>query len=202
MEKFLNPNDMEYVKLAMLKHEQTFKEQVCELHRLYKIQRILMKNLSTTSKQEQKSGLWDERNATNTSLIDNHDSSTKKTGEVKVLGLEIETNGELEIGDESELELTLGPTNQYRRKKTLETSDSNASFCSSSNGSKWSKSNFCRVMDTPEGNLTGGRKWELEKISSNSNLFSGKKNNSSVVGKQLRGDRHGNPPWLLQAFLT
>ncbi|GJM95344.1 hypothetical protein PR202_ga12066 [Eleusine coracana subsp. coracana] len=37
--------DMEVMKMAMLKHEETFRQQVHELHRLYRIQRQLMSDL-------------------------------------------------------------------------------------------------------------------------------------------------------------
>ncbi|CAN6338724.1 unnamed protein product [Urochloa humidicola] len=38
--------DMEVMKMAMLKHEETFRQQVNELHRLYRIQRQLMSDLT------------------------------------------------------------------------------------------------------------------------------------------------------------
>ncbi|XP_066360476.1 uncharacterized protein [Miscanthus floridulus] len=38
--------DMEVMKMAMLKHEETFRQQVHELHRLYRIQRELMSDLT------------------------------------------------------------------------------------------------------------------------------------------------------------
>ncbi|KAL6622511.1 hypothetical protein ACP70R_032390 [Stipagrostis hirtigluma subsp. patula] len=37
--------DMEVMKMAMLKHEETFRQQVHELHRLYRIQRQLMSDM-------------------------------------------------------------------------------------------------------------------------------------------------------------
>ncbi|KAJ1266014.1 hypothetical protein BS78_08G118400 [Paspalum vaginatum] len=39
--------DMEVMKMAMLKHEETFRQQVHELHRLYRIQRQLMSDLTS-----------------------------------------------------------------------------------------------------------------------------------------------------------
>ncbi|TVU03818.1 hypothetical protein EJB05_50627, partial [Eragrostis curvula] len=39
--------DMEVMKMAMLKHEETFRQQVHELHRLYRIQRQLMSDLGS-----------------------------------------------------------------------------------------------------------------------------------------------------------
>ncbi|CAL4891400.1 unnamed protein product [Urochloa decumbens] len=38
--------DMDVMKMAMLKHEETFRQQVNELHRLYRIQRQLMSDLT------------------------------------------------------------------------------------------------------------------------------------------------------------
>ncbi|XP_066353973.1 uncharacterized protein [Miscanthus floridulus] len=38
--------DMEVMKMSMLKHEETFRQQVHELHRLYRIQRELMSDLT------------------------------------------------------------------------------------------------------------------------------------------------------------
>ncbi|KAL6847003.1 hypothetical protein ACP4OV_022856 [Aristida adscensionis] len=37
--------DMEVMKMAMLKHEETFRQQVNELHRLYRVQRQLMSDM-------------------------------------------------------------------------------------------------------------------------------------------------------------
>ncbi|RLN39573.1 uncharacterized protein C2845_PM01G35410 [Panicum miliaceum] len=42
VEKLVNPCDMELMKMAMLRHEQTFRQQVHELHRLYRVQKQLM----------------------------------------------------------------------------------------------------------------------------------------------------------------
>ncbi|TVU03361.1 hypothetical protein EJB05_51099 [Eragrostis curvula] len=47
MEKLLNHCDMELMKMAMLKHEETFQQQVHELHRLYRVQKQLMSGLTT-----------------------------------------------------------------------------------------------------------------------------------------------------------
>ncbi|CAI0406311.1 unnamed protein product [Linum tenue] len=50
MERVLKPYDKEYMRLAMLKHEETFKEQVYELHRLYRIQKLMMRSIGKTNK--------------------------------------------------------------------------------------------------------------------------------------------------------
>ncbi|KAL6599623.1 hypothetical protein ACP70R_045760 [Stipagrostis hirtigluma subsp. patula] len=49
MEKLVNRCDMELMKMAMLKHEETFRQQVHELHRLYRVQKQLMSGLSRPS---------------------------------------------------------------------------------------------------------------------------------------------------------
>uniref|UniRef100_A0A0E0KG74 Uncharacterized protein n=1 Tax=Oryza punctata TaxID=4537 RepID=A0A0E0KG74_ORYPU len=46
MEKLVRQCDMEVMKMAMLKHEETFKQQVHELHRLYRVQKQLMSDLN------------------------------------------------------------------------------------------------------------------------------------------------------------
>ncbi|KAG8049085.1 hypothetical protein GUJ93_ZPchr0009g276 [Zizania palustris] len=46
MDKVVRQCDMEVMKMAMLKHEETFRQQVHELHRLYRIQRQLMSDLT------------------------------------------------------------------------------------------------------------------------------------------------------------
>ncbi|KAI4997956.1 hypothetical protein ZWY2020_053298 [Hordeum vulgare] len=42
MEQLVQQCDMEVMKMAMLKHEQTFRQQVHDLHRLYRVQKQLM----------------------------------------------------------------------------------------------------------------------------------------------------------------
>ncbi|XP_039158345.1 uncharacterized protein LOC120286095 [Eucalyptus grandis] len=61
MEKLLRPYDKEHMKLAMLKHEETFREQVYELHRLYRIQKALMKNSKSSSSSIHGEGLHLEK---------------------------------------------------------------------------------------------------------------------------------------------
>eukprot|EP00268_Persea_americana_P067033 TRINITY_DN9187_c0_g2_i3.p1 TRINITY_DN9187_c0_g2~~TRINITY_DN9187_c0_g2_i3.p1 ORF type:complete len:120 (+),score=18.00 TRINITY_DN9187_c0_g2_i3:1069-1428(+) len=45
MDRFLEQYDKESMKMAVLKHEEIFKEQVYELHRLYRIQKLLMNDV-------------------------------------------------------------------------------------------------------------------------------------------------------------
>ncbi|KAL3525614.1 hypothetical protein ACH5RR_013986 [Cinchona calisaya] len=201
MEKLFNPNDKEYMKMALLKHEETFREQVCELHRVYRIQKLLMKNIS------------DRRNikivtkSYQTNVDDHHQDMHERLR--KGLDLELpaeeyipgteENSGTAQIDDESELELTLGlgPKSSCRRRKSVETSllsDSAASFSSSSTGS----SNIKRTNAIEEELI--GRKWGLELPGTSSPSVIGARKNISHVQEQLKQDRHSNSPWLLQAL--
>jgi len=49
--KLVSHRDMELVKMAMLRHEETFRQQVHELHRLYRVQKQLMGGLARPSSQ-------------------------------------------------------------------------------------------------------------------------------------------------------
>ncbi|CAN6450712.1 unnamed protein product [Victoria cruziana] len=45
MGRHLKQYEKEHLKSTMLKHEETFKEQICELHRLYRVQKVLMNDV-------------------------------------------------------------------------------------------------------------------------------------------------------------
>ncbi|KAJ0234343.1 hypothetical protein HA466_0273820 [Hirschfeldia incana] len=100
MEKVLNPYEKEYMKLAMLKHEETFKQQVYELHRLYQVQKILMKNMQI----DEGNNVSSERGTSITRVDHDIDQPGNFPG-----GGESGGNNR-EIMDESEIELTLGPS--------------------------------------------------------------------------------------------
>ncbi|XP_047178716.1 uncharacterized protein LOC124845634 [Vigna umbellata] len=143
MEKLIRPCDKEYMRMTMLKHQDTFNEQVYELHRLYGIQKILMKNTEANRGIEVNQRGW---NLTNVISLTKHDchKGALKNPKLK-FDLEIpatedtaqsDSNGVLEIINETEIELTLGPS-CYNRKKveTPLTSGSAHSLSSSSTGS-------------------------------------------------------------------
>ncbi|CAL4919222.1 unnamed protein product [Urochloa decumbens] len=52
MEQVFRHCDKDTLKLAMLKHEETFRQQVHELHRLYRIQNLLMRDLKREIKSQ------------------------------------------------------------------------------------------------------------------------------------------------------
>ncbi|CAL5326161.1 hypothetical protein CsSME_00005581 [Camellia sinensis var. sinensis] len=212
MEKLLNPYDKEYMKMAMLKHEKTFKQQVYELHRLYRIQKILMTNVEHGRPNGENQERWNFMRGIslthmNDHQIHHHIHHKSRPG----LDLEqpvkdeyiAETNGEIahEIEDESEIQLTLGPTSYYRRKKkgeTPRTSDSGPSFSSSSTGSSHMKRTNSGTNHTTRDDHLTGQKLGLTMVpDSNSGLQSGRRN-SFDVEEQLNQDRLTLPPWLFQ----
>ncbi|TVU44902.1 hypothetical protein EJB05_04365, partial [Eragrostis curvula] len=52
MEQAFRHCDKDTLKMAMLKHEETFRQQVHELHRLYRIQKLLMRDLKRELKSQ------------------------------------------------------------------------------------------------------------------------------------------------------
>lgn len=52
MEQVFKHYDKDSLKVAMLKHEETFRQQVHELHRLYRIQKLLMRDLKRELKRQ------------------------------------------------------------------------------------------------------------------------------------------------------
>ncbi|XP_051141021.1 uncharacterized protein LOC127258270 isoform X2 [Andrographis paniculata] len=123
MENLLNPYDKEYMKMAMLKHEETFRHQVSELHRLYRIQKMLMKDAATAGNTRR------HPHYASPAGIQFPDP-TRPAGKYSFPAIEDE---------QSDLELTLGPRSYYQKKiKASEPelrSDSGTSFSSSSTGS-------------------------------------------------------------------
>ncbi|KAH9608741.1 hypothetical protein KSS87_019405 [Heliosperma pusillum] len=49
-----NYDHKDYMRMAMLKHEETFKEQVYELHRLYRMQKMLMQNVALNQQKQER----------------------------------------------------------------------------------------------------------------------------------------------------
>ncbi|KAL1196490.1 hypothetical protein V5N11_023181 [Cardamine amara subsp. amara] len=172
MEKLLNPYDKHYMKMAMLKHEETFKQQVYELHRLYQVQKILMKNMEINN-------LTTKGNNVNLGLR-RVDHETDRPENFPGGG---ESGGNnIEIMDESEIELTLGPSSyggggggDFMRMKK-----------------KKKKNSSPEVMD---GNLISGRRSFSSSSTGSSN------NNNNNLEEQVRQGRlmkhqTQKQPWL------
>ncbi|KAI3747862.1 hypothetical protein L6452_10564 [Arctium lappa] len=132
----VEPYDMEYMKMALLRHEETFKQQVYELHRLYEIQRMLMKKMQSSMQ----STSWNLKNGNYIYDQKQDDDVQKQDGDhayyndhqQQMCG---DDDDDDEMEEESEIELTLGPTTRYSRKKKKATSSGLGMFSSSSSSS-------------------------------------------------------------------
>ncbi|KAM3260453.1 hypothetical protein ACQJBY_051613 [Aegilops geniculata] len=71
MEQAFMHCDKDTLKMAMLKHEETFRQQVHDLHRLYRIQKLLMRDLKREIKSQQ-SGLSASPNGSPGAEYDHH----------------------------------------------------------------------------------------------------------------------------------
>nr|XP_043617044.1 uncharacterized protein LOC122588889 [Erigeron canadensis]XP_043617045.1 uncharacterized protein LOC122588889 [Erigeron canadensis] len=133
MDKFVQPYDKECMKMAMLKHEETFKEQVYELHRLYQIQKMLMKNMHIISTQNHQENICFNNN--NQQQINKSNFDLEQPASNKEYKLD---DDQYIVEDECEIELTLAPTSFNRRRSMTNKPKSFEpvpSFSSSSSGS-------------------------------------------------------------------
>ncbi|TKY55631.1 hypothetical protein E2542_SST20054 [Spatholobus suberectus] len=205
MEKLVRSGDKEHMRMAMLKHEETFKEQVYELHRLYRIQKILMQNMEARRGTEVSEGEWYFKNAI--SLTQN--GIRKGAQERRQMKFDLERpaeehiaeseDGVLEVIDETEIELTLGPSSFNRRKKveTPLTSDSGHSLSSSSSGSSHINKTRCHGSQTT-GEESSGSIIRLVQVPGSTPGCQSGIRNSFDIEEQLRQERLKQSPWLFQ----
>lgn len=187
--------------MAMLKHEEIFREQVYELHRLYQTQKLLMKNMSSTNRPQQV-------------IKDQVNSNKKMTTPRQCIDLEIKPNIDEEEhivesaseDDTHELELTLGLSsyNVRRRRKTANFDSSSPSFSSSnSTGSASSQILLKHTTTNLARNNIQGHKWGPEENNNNFQLGGRtSQSNQNVDQEQYRSpqDSLNNPPWLFQVL--
>ncbi|GLU13466.1 hypothetical protein SLE2022_301020 [Rubroshorea leprosula] len=207
MEKLLRPYDKEYMRMAMLKHEETFKEQVSELHRLYRIQKLLMKRIESNRPNGYRQGSW------NTDLRQNNLHDHLQLNSRTRLDLECpaeeyiaesDCNKMLEIIEESEIQLTLGPASYSRRKTpaTPFTSDSGPSFSSSSTESSHVKKT--NSMTHRRANTTTEELNDRELgLHQGTDMTFGYQSGSKIsidIEEQLRQERLKQPTWLFQVL--
>lgn len=111
--------------------------QVSELHRLYRIQKLLMKSIESSRPNGRRQELWNLKTENSFNPSNHHRDAQLKAPRKLDLErpaeeyiAESEGDGVVEIIDESEIELTLGPSSYNPRKKleTPLTSDSGPSF--------------------------------------------------------------------------
>ncbi|XP_021274019.1 uncharacterized protein LOC110409107 [Herrania umbratica] len=202
MEKLLRPYDKECMRMAMLKHEETFKEQVYELHRLYRIQKTLMKSIENG---RHNGGFLQKDHNGNMHQNSRMRLDLERPAEEYNIAEADHGNRMLEVIDESEIELTLGPTRYLPRKKhgTPPTSDSGPSFSSSSTESSHmnrTSSMTKRKTSTTTEELSGRDQLGLFQVTDMTLGYpSGSKNNIDLE-EQLRQERLKQPPWLFQVL--
>ncbi|KAK7263235.1 hypothetical protein RJT34_30822 [Clitoria ternatea] len=208
MEKPVRSCDKEYMRMAMLKHEETFKEQVYELHRLYRIQKILMQNMEARSGIEAREQKWYFKNAI--SLTQNN-ANHKGSQEKPQMKFDLERPAEEDITeseegvpemiDETEIELTLGPSSYNRRKKveTPLTSDSGHSLSSSSTGSSHIDKTRCHSSHTTREE-SGGSILPLVQVPDSTTGYQNALRNNFDFEEQLRQERLKQSPWLFQVL--
>ncbi|XP_071711170.1 uncharacterized protein [Rutidosis leptorrhynchoides] len=180
MDKFVQPYDKECIKMAMLKHEETFKEQVYELHRLYQVQKMMMKNMQISRNSHQENICFNNyQEQKKKFVLEQPSASTKEYDHVKKT---LNNNDQEFEEDECEIELTLAPTSFNRRRSMTnkpESLQSVPSFSSSSTGSNHIK--------------------KVENITrENSSFLSGNRrnNNTSSSDRSLKQQ----PPWMYQVL--
>ncbi|XP_022963328.1 uncharacterized protein LOC111463569 [Cucurbita moschata] len=190
MEKLPEVNEKEFMRMAMLKHEETFKQQVHELHRLYRTQKTLMKNMEKNRQSGWNPESWDKRNEICFRQIYEQDAKTYyRSSTIHSVKIDLEqpaeddqtesSSGALQTINENELELTLGPS-------SYNTSDSGVTHSSSSTGS----SHEGRRRDSKQ--VLKGQEMEVLGVIENS---SGYQNGSHKGEKKMTLDY---PPWLFQ----
>ncbi|XP_039031711.1 uncharacterized protein LOC120166494 [Hibiscus syriacus] len=196
MENLLRPYDKEYIRMAMLKHEETFKQQVYELHCLYRIQETLMRSIEIG----RPNGSFSMKNTYQHRNINmHHDSRTRHdhlehpAGEADYQRYNVAESGIEEI----EIELTLGPTKYRPEKKhrTPLTSDSGPSFSSSSNESSHMKHTSTREDFSGNDDRMG-----LFHVTGSTLRYQNGSKNNNELGEELRPERLKPPPWLFQVL--
>lgn len=205
MERYLKQYDKEYMKMAMLKHEETFRHQVHELHRLYQVQKLLMRDMRNAELKRQQDSTYyqssiDRWNVENergssqpsySSYLDQRKPHQKLDLELPAEVFIGKDDGDvmLEVEEEGDLELTLaiGSNRSQRKKEEASfTSDSGASFSSSSSDSGAVKLN--------------SQDWGLFQVSDITMRFQDDKKSGFNVEERMRQDGLKHPPWLFQCL--
>lgn len=178
--------------------------QVYELHRLYRIQKILMKNID---KSRSINGRNQERWSIKNEICFTQMKLDLEQPAAEEYIADSDGNGVVKIINESEIELTLGPTsyNLIRRKSEAPlTSDSGPSFSSSSTGSSRinrtiSSRNHQQIRDTTRLEA-GGSKLGLFRVPDTTLGCQSSSKNNIDVEEQLRQERLKQSPWLFQVL--
>ncbi|CAL4899064.1 unnamed protein product [Urochloa decumbens] len=120
--------EKEHIKMAMLKQEQTFRQQVHELHRVYRVQKQLMMQMQVT----------EMKNYGNITA-DRETESTVKLGRQK---WHSSSGEEAALAEDFNLELTLATGAGQRKQEKPSNSDSEATISSSTSAESESGRRF------------------------------------------------------------
>ncbi|KAK4776006.1 hypothetical protein SAY87_023967 [Trapa incisa] len=175
MEKLMRPCDKESMRMAMIKHEETFKEQVHELHRLYQIQKLLMK----------KRGSALPNGGATLNLAGQIDSTDFKPREgvdpQRLSGYSSDgskgISSALDTIEESQIELTLGPSSYTT---STSRSDKGETRLTSSSLSSSTGSSDNIITSNIMGSFTGRALVKEEQF--------------------LKSERLNHPPWSFQVL--
>ncbi|MQM19567.1 hypothetical protein Taro_052573 [Colocasia esculenta] len=203
MDRSMKQYDKEYMKTAILKHEQTFREQVSELHRLYRVQKMLMRDVKRNSLKRPETYGHPNDGGVDRWHSGNNGSSFRSHGaqERPRRALDLERPAEeymeddcdnttSELEDENEIELTLATGSRRRKKEeTSLTSESGASFSSSSTESGGEN---LKLQD-----------WGMFQFAGMNGSFPGEKKSEKsgeFSVETMRQDALKQPPWLFQCL--
>ncbi|XP_074295298.1 uncharacterized protein LOC141623127 [Silene latifolia] len=179
MEKIKSNYDhKDYMRMAMLKHEETFKEQVYELHRLYRMQKMLMQNVALNQQKQERflvdsnKGFTIDYNRQDPGQGSNLTNVNSHQSNISVMGLhgpendqvlrpgpivrpynpqehiEESNNNVNTVLDESEIELTLSLGPSTHNRRRRKTESGHESLSSSSTGSSQTR------KTSPKNNTT------------------------------------------------
>lgn len=181
----------------MLKQEETFRHQVHELHRLYRVQKVLVNDMKAEIKRQRKSSTsgtrierWNTDNEI-TSQQPCYSTCQDQTRPRRALNLDLPAEecigkDDRDVDEDSDLELTLatGSKGSRRKKENSFTSDSGASFSSSSSESGATKMKL------------NGNDWGVF------NMGNYQKEGKNVfnVEEHTREERVTQPPWLFHCL--
>ncbi|XP_077233772.1 uncharacterized protein LOC143876052 [Tasmannia lanceolata] len=219
MERLLKQYEREFMKMAMLKHEETFKEQVYELHRLYQIQKLLMNDMKgfglkrppiSVRPHDYDSERWNSENEMSLQRVKYHNEDQKHPKRTIDLERPAEDyfardDGDvmLQIEQDTDIELRLGwGCNQRKKEDMSYISDSGPRFASSSSSIDYSTIHQTDVRNSHRRNtrekLTGND-WGLIQIPDMNMSFQHEKN-SFGIEEQLRQERLNQPPWMFHVL--
>ncbi|XP_010906273.1 uncharacterized protein [Elaeis guineensis] len=196
--KFLKHYDKERMKMAILKHEETFRQQVHELHRLYRVQKLLTSDMKDIKLKRQKDLACPKANLSmgngehgtgscQPRYNNHHQRRPRRPLNLELPAEEYIENAEedvmLEIEQESDIELTLA----IRSRRSERDGTPGTSFNSSSTESSGVKSR--------------GHEWGLSQAPDINLSFPYERNSSFNVGEGMRQDGvKQQPPWLFQCL--